>query len=127
MPVPTALSATAGDGVVMLLWDDPGDSNVRSYQFHRVGDSFWSTIEATSFNLENGNGKNSYLVTGLDNGTTYSFRLRSKAKGIHVSEVSAPSRPPRPRARRRPTARQPSTSPRTTTPGYATTRAPASW
>ena len=89
MPVPTALSATAGDGVVMLLWDDPGDSNVRSYQFHRVGDSFWSTIEATSFNLENGNGKNSYLVTGLDNGTTYSFRLRSKARGIHVSEVSA--------------------------------------
>ena len=89
MPVPTALRAIAGDGVVMLRWDDPGDSNVRSYQLHRGGDSFWRTIEATSFNLENGNSKNSYLVTGLDNGTTYSFRLRSKARGIHVSEVSA--------------------------------------
>ena len=67
---PTGLTAEADDGQVELSWTDPGNSNISSYElnidggaFAAIGDSDASTTRHT--------------VTGLINGTTYTFGVRA--------------------------------------------------
>ena len=40
---PTGLSAKAGDGELMLSWDNPGDSTITRYQLSKVGPQDWLT------------------------------------------------------------------------------------
>ena len=72
---PTGLAATPGDEQVMLAWDDPGDATIIRWQ-HRVsaaGESGdWTDIP------NSGPGTVSHIVTGLDNGAVYSFRIRAR-------------------------------------------------
>ncbi len=68
---PAGLAATAGDGGVALAWDDPGNDTINKYQV--------STNGGTSFADIVGSDKNTteHTITGLDNGTEYTFALRA--------------------------------------------------
>ena len=70
---PTGLTATAGDRQVMLIWDDPGNSNISGHEVSSDGGTNYSAIsdgdtDPTTI---------SHTVTGLTGGTTYTFAVRA--------------------------------------------------
>ncbi len=74
---PTGLTATPGDGEVVLSWDNPRDSRISLYQVRQraSGGSWggWVTIgtsDANTTRLTRG---------GLTNGTAYDFQIRARA------------------------------------------------
>ena len=74
---PTRLSATDGDRSVTLSWsapaDDGGSAIVRyQYRYQPSGGSFtqWAAVPG-------GASATSYTVTGLENGTSYTFEVRA--------------------------------------------------
>ncbi len=71
---PTNLSATAGDGQVMLSWTNPLNNNISGYEL---------SIDAGAFAEIGGSGAttDSHTVTGLINGTTYTFAVRDGERG----------------------------------------------
>ena len=77
---PTISSATPGDGQVALVWADPGDTSITKYQVRRkVRNSddntytAWTDIAVTDPNAP----PTGYIVTGLTNGTAYTFAVRA--------------------------------------------------
>ena len=70
----TGVTAIAGNAEVTLSWDAPpaGDFVV-SYGYRQDGGSGWGGWQNFS------SVENNYTVTGLTNGTTYTFELRAKA------------------------------------------------
>ncbi len=72
---PGNLSATPGDGQVRLSWQTPADggSPITGYQYSSGGRS-WTAIPNSAPGQSNAN---SYTVTGLRNGTAYTFRVRA--------------------------------------------------
>ena len=71
---PTGLTATAGDGGVVLLWADPGNSAISGYQYRQqsAGGDFGSWLPTDeSF------GDNSATIGGLTNGSEYRFQIRA--------------------------------------------------
>ena len=75
---PTGLSALGGDAQVTLSWNDPNDSTITAYKFQQKEGSgtfgSWMTIPTSGYGQANTTG---YTVTGLDNGKTYTFRIRA--------------------------------------------------
>ena len=72
---PTDLTATAGDAQVELSWTRPGGP-ITSYQIRYDktgvrGSASWTTISGS------GAGTETHTVTGLDNGSEYSFQIRA--------------------------------------------------
>ena len=103
LPV-TGFKAMAGNGEVELKWDNPNYTHSRSrprvtfeweYQ-QRAGSGAWGAWTAIrGYKCGTFYGCRSYLgpyetavVRGLDNGTTYSFRVRSKPHRISYNTVS---------------------------------------
>ena len=86
---PAGLAATPGDGGVLLAWTALGDSSVTLWQYsYRTdgGHGAWTDIP-DSYATTVG-----YTVSGLDNGTMYSFRIRaanSNGSGLESDEVTA--------------------------------------
>ena len=89
--------ATAGNARVTLSWDAPDDDTITSYDYRidpdpAAGASGWSDWQrfTTSTNI--------HTVTGLTNGTTYSFQVRAnnnQGAGPASETVSAtPTGPP---------------------------------
>ena len=76
LAAPTGLTATAGNTQVTLTWDDPGDATILFYQYQQKGRSAafgdWTDIPGSSATTT------SFRVTGLDNGTAYSYRIRAR-------------------------------------------------
>ena len=77
---PTISSATPGDGQVALVWADPGDTSITKYQVRskvRNSDDStytdWTDIAVTDPNAP----PTGYTVTGLTNGTQYTFAVRA--------------------------------------------------
>ena len=73
-PVPAApanLTATPGNRQVILSWTDPGNATITKYRYSKNGGS--------NFSDNNGSDRDttSYTVTGLTNGTNYTFALRA--------------------------------------------------
>ena len=76
-PAPTGLAATAGNGQVALLWTDPNNASITGYQvrYDKTGDRDSATWVAIG---SSGAGTISHTVTGLENGSEYSFQLRAQ-------------------------------------------------
>ena len=94
---PDNLTATGGHMTeeVELRWDDPNDSSIDKYQYcQETGneavcddDDDWGDI------VGSGSGTTNYTVTGLTNGTTYTFRVRAVQVRV-VEEVNVPDPSP---------------------------------
>ena len=73
---PTGLMATAGNTQITLTWTDPGDASIFNYEYQQKEGSAafgdWT-------NLGGGATTTSFRLTGLKNGTTYSYRIRARS------------------------------------------------
>ncbi len=77
---PTSFTATAGNARVALAWADPGNSDISDYQFRQgaglTSDSTFSWGAWTDI-ASSGATTTGHTVTGLTNGTEYSFQVRA--------------------------------------------------
>ncbi len=86
---PTGFTATAGNGEVLLEWDDPGDDTISGYQYTRRKDDGDFEEDWTHIPLPvSRSGRMRYPVGGLENGVSYAFKLRA-VNTSGVSEESA--------------------------------------
>ena len=91
---PTGLAAAPGDSEVDLSWDDPNNPNINTYEVSSNGGSTFSQI-TLSLDYQNAT-ITSHTVTGLTNGTAYTFALRAVnwpdygAVSTTVSETPVP-------------------------------------
>ena len=88
---PTGFSARAGDGQVSLSWTDPSDASITRYEL-RYGkasersSATWAAISDSDATTV------SHMVSSLENGEEYSFKLRavnSSGNGAATDWVSA--------------------------------------
>ena len=89
---PRNLTATPGDQRVTLIWERPADNGglpITSYEYSQKkgGGSFGSWISIDNSGPMETN-ETSYVVTGLKNGTVYSFRVRA-VNAIGPGDASA--------------------------------------
>ena len=78
---PTGLSATAGDGSVVLSWNDPSDASISGYEL-RVNHNATSTGKFSGWGAwqriaDSGAATTSHTLSGLTNGAEYRYRLRA--------------------------------------------------
>ena len=72
---PTGLSATAGNAQVTLNWSDPKDESITGYELRqKKGSAAWGDWSAIA---DSDDETVSYMVTGLENGSRYRFRIRA--------------------------------------------------
>ena len=84
--IPTSLIAVAGDTQASLQWDAaPAAAKIVSYAIEAStdGGNTWKLI-----NKDTGGPSNRYLAEGLENGVTYSFRVKAIASNRIDSEWS---------------------------------------
>ncbi|MXZ82121.1 MAG: hypothetical protein F4Z10_00145, partial [Synechococcus sp. SB0666_bin_14] len=74
---PTGFSATAGNAEVTLAWTDPNDNTITGWQYQETPYHTWKPIDGSTASTT------SHTVTGLTNGTLYSFRIRAVAGTVH--------------------------------------------
>ncbi len=83
---PTGLMATPGDEQVLLRWTLPASDGGRAitrYEYEQDGSGIWISTGSTAA---------SYLVIGLNNRQSYTFRVRA-ANSIGSGAASGPSEP----------------------------------
>ena len=83
---PVNLTATPGNGIVSLTWDDPANDSITRYEFQqKTGGSWndtWTPIPSS------GASTTQHVASGsLVNGTAYTFRVRAYSAG--AGDVSA--------------------------------------
>ena len=93
--VPRSFTATAGDAQVTLEWQAPtsdGGSSITSYKYRvsQTGTNTWAPDWTT---VTGGASARSQTVTGLTNGTSYTFELRAVNGVGESSEVNATATP----------------------------------
>ena len=80
---PTGLTAVAGNGEVTLTWTAPldkGGSAVTGYEVHRSDTDTWTDVGNVT----------SHAVTGLANGTEYTFKVRA-VNDVGAGAASGPA------------------------------------
>ena len=97
------LGAEAGNAEVTLTWDDLADYAILNYQYRQNDGSGWTTTwETIEYTVSESEGTATGTVSGLSNGTTYSFQVRGTTtidgeaeEGPNGDTVAAtPSGPP---------------------------------
>ena len=68
---PTGLTAEAGDGQVKLIWTNPLNSNITGYELSIDSDAFADILGSDAATT-------SHAVTGLTNGTLYTFAVQAE-------------------------------------------------
>jgi len=77
---PSGLTTLAGDKLVELNWDNPSNTNITGYQirYKLASDTYGSQLRSLWTDIPgSGSGTVTHTVTGLLNGTAYSFQLRA--------------------------------------------------
>ena len=95
---PTNLLAAAGATEVALTWDDPDDDTITGYKVSTDGGETFADIEGTDISENDTDNTLAYTVTGLINGTEYTFELRAVntyGEGA-AATVTAPTLPAAP-------------------------------
>ena len=78
---PTGLSATAGNRRVALAWN-ASDSGITRHEYRYKTDGGYPDVwEEIPYSAPSGFNEDGFTVTGLDNGTTYTFQLRAVGAG----------------------------------------------
>ena len=82
---PAGFAAARGDEEAVLSWTDPSNSSITRYEYQqRTGGTWgsgWTRMQGS------GSGTTSWTVTGLANGTQYTFRIRA----VNAAGDSTPS------------------------------------
>ena len=76
VPAPTNLQAAHGSGRVVLTWDGPANTDISAFQY-RVSADGGTNWNPDWTNVPGGNAARTYTVTGLTNGTQYTFQARA--------------------------------------------------
>lgn len=79
---PTGLTATAGDGQVLLDWADNAEPDLVGYYVYRLNGSTYVRITSNPIT------SSQYLDAGLGNGTQYSYNVTA-FDGVYESSASA--------------------------------------
>ena len=74
----TNLTAKAGNTQVTLTWDHLASYNISAYQIRRSDGSSWTKWTSTTTSTISVDGIVTDTVTGLTNGTSYSFQVRGE-------------------------------------------------
>ncbi len=94
---PSNLTATPGDGQLTLGWDDPGNANIDGYEYRQSSDGGgnrdpdWAEIAGSSATTTG------HEVSGLSNGTEYTFEIRAidaNYEGAAASVTATPKTAP---------------------------------
>ena len=91
---PTNLWPDPGDGAVTLSWTNPGGDTIASHEVSTDGGTTFSDIPNSAHGQTNATG---YTVTGLTNGTEYTFKLRARnnsGEGAASTATATPRAPP---------------------------------
>ena len=89
---PAGFTATAGDGMVTLGWQDPDNDSITVYQLRQKrGSAAWGGWGEIS-----GSGATTtrHIVTNLDNEVEYSFRIRARNSGGESDESAVATATP---------------------------------
>ena len=90
-PTPTNFAATAGDGQVTLAWDAPAAADPITryeYAYKTDGPLFGAWVRIPD-SAPGGGHEDGFTVTGLDNGTAYTFGLRAVGPGGNGTVVGS--------------------------------------
>ena len=77
----TGVAAEAGNGYVRLSWTDPGNSSITGYEYRQRSGAGVTTWGAWQAMTGSGATTTSWSVSGLTNGTAYTFQVRAKSAG----------------------------------------------
>ena len=89
---PTGLAAAVGDAQLTLSWDDPSNDTITAYRFRQSTDN-GATFGAFTTIADSAD-ITSHTVTGLTNGTTYTFEVQAQnASGWSASSSQATATP----------------------------------
>lgn len=77
---PTGLVATGGNGIVDLSWTANAEENIAGYYVYQGGAKITTSLVTAT----------SYQVTGLTNGTAYSFQVSAVDSAGNESALSLP-------------------------------------
>ena len=94
---PTGFGVESGDGQVVLTWNDPDDSSISGWEYnYKTSDGdysgHWFYVPGSGARTTR------HTVTGLVNGTEYTFKIRAanNVNGHESDERTATPQPPRP-------------------------------
>ena len=95
LAAPTNLTATPGDAQVALAWEAPApDSGVTRHEFrYKTDGSYPASWTKIANSAVGGVNEASYTVTGLTNGTAYTFELRAVGAGEGAAAAVGPVTP----------------------------------
>ena len=96
---PTGFGAEAGDGQVVLTWNDPDDSSISGWEYNYKTSSGDYSVQWT-YVPGSGARTTRHIVTGLVNGAAHTFKIRAanEVNGYESDERTATPRSLRPAA-----------------------------